>query len=115
MPDHDSLALAAALLASGAKPPRVLTTLSEVFKAYHDHDQNGGPVPHVVLSPQLAKLFREIEEKRGLTADPAAAARQVARAVVDESRRGEPGPIRVEYVNDWRGDQTASPDRKETP
>lgn len=111
----DDLTLLAAALSLGAKPPRVLTTLSEVFAAYHDHDQNGGPAPNVVLSPQLAKLFRDIEEKRGLTADPAAAAREVARAVVDESRRGEPGPIRVEYVNDWRGDQTAAPDRKETP
>lgn len=105
MPDAESLALAAALLASGAKPPRVLGTLSEVFEAYHDHDVNGGPAPHVVFSPQLAKFFRDLEAKLGEPTDPAAAARDVARSVVVESRRGEPEPIRVEYVNDWRKDQ----------
>lgn len=107
MPDADSLALAAALIASGAKPPRVLATLSEVFEAYHDHDENGGPAPHVVLSPQLAKFFRDLEAKHGMTA---AAARDVACTVVAESRRGEPGPIRVEYVNDWRNDQPTKGD-----
>ena len=107
MTDADSLTLAAALLASGAKPPRVLETLSEVFEAYHNHDENGGPEPHVVLSPQLAKFFRDLEAKHGMTA---AAARDVACTVVAESRRGEPGPIRVEYVNDWRNDQPTKGD-----
>ena len=101
MPDADSLALAAALLASGAKPLRVLETLAEVFDAYHDHDENGAPAPHVVLSPALAKFFRDLEARHAL---PPAAARSVACAVVAESRRGEPDPIRVEYVNDWRRD-----------
>lgn len=104
MPDADSLTLAAALLASGAKPPRVLETLAEVFEANHNRDAN------VTLSPQLAKFFRDLEAKYGM---PPAAARDVACAVVAEARRGEPGPIRVEYVNNWRDDPAE--ERKETP
>ena len=107
MPDADSLALAAALLASGAKSPRVLTTLSEV---YANVDENFALLPGVVLSPQLAKFYRDLEEKHGMTA---AAARCVARDVVAECRRGEAGPIRVEYVNDWRQDPAET--RKENP
>ena len=100
MPDHDSLSLAAALLASGAKPPRVVETLAELY-AVHAQD----PVPHYVLSPQLARFFADLEKRYAEDPVRQEALRRVALDVVAEVRRGEPGPIRVEYVNDWRDDR----------
>jgi len=53
----DPLALAAACIARGVKPPVYVETLSALYAAQ-------GAGERVTLSPQLAKFFAEIEEKR---------------------------------------------------
>jgi len=60
----DALALAAAFIAAGGKPPVYVDTLAGLYAAYRGHDQDGGPVPNVVLSAAMKKFFDEIEEKR---------------------------------------------------
>ena len=56
----DTLALAAALLARGVKPPVYVDTLAELYRV---HAQD--PVPAYVLSPQLARAFENLEKKHG--------------------------------------------------
>jgi hypothetical protein len=54
----DNLALAAAYLSAGGKPPVCVATLAELYRAHADG------VPNIVLSPAMKKFFDELLEKK---------------------------------------------------
>jgi len=54
----DPLALAAALIARGMKPPVYVEDLAGLYRV---HAQD--PVPPYVLSPQLARFLEDLEKK----------------------------------------------------
>jgi hypothetical protein len=62
----DALALAAAYLSAGGRPPLYVADLAALYLAFEDHRRNGGPVPNVVLSPEMTKFFEKLEVKRSI-------------------------------------------------